>query len=192
MKKSRKVSRLTSAFAIAALAALTLVPISSRASLIGDTATCSITPSTSWACSAPSFTIVAGPDVNLNLLGTPFFAVDFGASSVTLTYNGSYGSPFLLGASEDATFGNLDWVGAPSTVITGFSLSTNSLVTGIDASHVSFTDHSLSINLDNGASYSAGAAITVGLQTGQVDEPSALALVALGLAGLGFWRRKKA
>lgn len=93
------------------------------------------------------------------------------------------------------TLSNLVWQGTPGAIV-GTSVSiTNGSVTGFtDASVTGLPSglpaNSLSINL--GGFWNQGSTARITLTVEHVPEPGTIALFGLGLAGLGFARRKKA
>jgi len=91
-------------------------------------------------------------------------------------------------------FSNLDF--GDGYVLTGFTLSTN--ISGLDASDISFTASSLSINwlgIDPSETTDGSnlGTYTINLQVSAVPEPTSALLMSLALplvAGVG-WRRKR-
>lgn len=75
------------------------------------------------------------------------------------------------------------------SVINGYTFNTN--IPDLDAARLSFSADSFSINFD-GLSTSSAQYLDITLQTSSVPEPTSLASPGLGLAGLGFARKKKA
>ena len=170
------------------MAVILLAAPGARATLIGDNVTCDIIPSSLWACDAATATVVdPGKEFTLLLTGNARFDVDIGASSIDLLHVGTNG--LQLGAGEVVTFGDLDWVGLNGMIV-GFSLTTGG-TTGLVASDVTFTDHSLSIDLDNGAQYDPDAFINIDLDVVHtpIPEPATMGLFLAGLAAFGTRRR---
>ncbi len=159
------------------------VPFVAEASLIGQTATCSIASGNpNWTCSPASTTVVdPGTEFVGSFFGSAWFSVNIGSSDMVIT--NVHGNTITFGAGEVLTIGGLSG-------ILGASLISTTRTTGVDASDISFTSSSVSVVL-NGFSYSPGGSTDIGIRTASAPETGTLALLGLGLAGLATSRRRK-
>jgi hypothetical protein len=160
-----------------------------HASLLGDSVDCDVQPianGTFWSCSLASATVVdPGVEFQLNLAGNPFFDVDLDSNSITLINLSALGT----GAGEFLTLSSLDWLDFPAGEIEDFSLVTLG-VAGLNASDITLTAHSVGIDF-NGTQWRPGDFAEITLQVNHaVPEPTTLLLLGLGLAGLGFAKRR--
>ena len=181
------------AFIIPVLLLAISFPQVSNASLMGDNVTSSVIPTSIWTSNPTSAVVGGGAEFGLDLatVGT-FFSIDVDDTGFNFDYVAPGG--LVAFAGEVYTLGDLDWVGMPSAVIIGVNVNIYGNPDGITASDVTFTDHSVSIDFDNGASWSPGGqGIRVDLvwRQSQVPEPGSIAIWSvLGIAGVMLRRRK--
>ena len=184
-----KKSLVSMAFGAAALLGVMAAP--AQASLIGDTISCEITPTPFWVCDNPTAVVGAGAEFELDIPQSPTdfgFLVDVGAESVRLSSNED--NIFGLGANEFLTLSDLDWVGMIGEIV-GIENFSFGGVTGMDSSDISFSEHSVMIDLHD-TEWSPDSFIYFDLQTRhRVPEPGVLGLIGLGLAGFMIARRRR-
>jgi hypothetical protein len=162
-----------------------------QATLIGDMITCSATGV--LLCDTSSAVVMnapATPEFTLNhTIGIPVFTVDVGASSVNVRASFRGFSAFATGTALD--LGSLDDSVGP---IIGIANFTTTGTTGIDASDVTFTAHSIHFNMDDsGWELTANASfdLLVASPVASVGEPATLMLLGAPLAIWGVTRRRK-
>ena len=164
-----------------------------NATLINDQVNCSVEPSIFWVCSAPMYTVGMGSEFSLLLFGNEYFQIDISQSSISVNFTNS--NRLDTGAGELLRLSDLDWTDYPLGRIIGIENFLTSGTTDISAGDVNFTDHSVSFDFNNATwteGVSAFAQWDLIVEHAQVPTASTIALFGLGLAGLGFARRKKA
>jgi hypothetical protein len=110
---------------------------------------------------------------------------DFGANTLTISSNLPFNS-FWSG------YGTYVFSGFTDT-ITSFDLVSNTGFFGDITSNLSFTNNSISLGIDGGASLGAVAVYDIGTTVSPVPEPDTYAMLLAGLGLLGFTtlRRKQ-
>jgi len=129
---------------------------SAQASFLGDTITCTPGfPLGSLTIGASA--VVADPDVEFTLAqpGTDLFDFDFSGTTLTVTALALNG----VSGSSPITFGDLDCVGDPGSVILGISLVPGSAVLSLGS--FSFTADSITVDLQGGWQAGDSATITI-------------------------------
>lgn len=164
-----------------------LSPLSANAGLIGTEVGCSITPTPFWVCDQPSNVVGAGAEFELQLPQSPDnFGLSVDISDSSIQISSIKNTIFGLGAGELLTLSfDVDVLGISNFVASNVSV--------ISLSSISFIDNMLSIDLNNGATWDVGSYVSFDIDTAtaSVPEPGTLMLMGLGLAGIGFSRKKK-
>ena len=113
------------------------------------------------------------------VLSAPTQALDLGDSSIRYSYTGP-GSSFNSIPVNGFAFESLFDAG---TVITGVALSSNG-ITGLNLGRVSFSAHSIQVDMAGVGVASPEAFFQLDIQTAPVPEPASAALLLLGLGAL--------
>lgn len=134
------------------LAVITFAPSAGHADLTGDTVDGAIVGGPGAFVVNPVSAVVVDPGVefNIDFITTPAFSIDISASSIVVTQ--IFGAPISVGAGEHLVLSSLDWVDDKGQPIDGHIVGITNFQTnqtGIDASDVTFTDHSIDFTMSN-------------------------------------------
>jgi PEP-CTERM motif len=185
MRPSSRATLAATAFALA-------LPAAAAPSLIGDNVTINwLFPDTSTLFATTTVTVGGGVEVTCpgpDPLCSGFVlptTIDIGATSIVVTE--AAGSAWNPAAFNGLDFTSLDF--GPGIILTGFSLFSD--LAGLNASRISFTDHSISFNAEDLSFRTAPYTIRLDLITNvlPVPEPSTFALLGLALAAAVLTRR---
>ncbi|MBI1352871.1 MAG: PEP-CTERM sorting domain-containing protein [Acidobacteria bacterium] len=180
---------------MATVAAAAFLGAPAQASFIGDTVTLTCVaqfPSPNTDClvgGGPSNVLVGAGTEGSVTSGIGDVTIDVAATSIVLAA-GVNGANFN-GLSQILTISDLDWVGGPA-IITGVNVSTSGTFNPL-IGPITFTSNS--VQIDFGVSgWFAGTdpTVTIDIETTAVPEPGSVALLATGLIGIGWLRRRKA
>ena len=137
------------------------------------------------------FQVEAGSGDSLDFTG---FRLDVEASSFSIV---AIVDAANIGFFFEWELNDLHWVGMPNGVITGATITQQTgFFATLPQNAITTTDHSVVIDLNSlGINFprTIGDRLDITLQTDHrpIAEPGALALFGIGLAGLGFVRRRK-
>jgi hypothetical protein len=157
---------------------------SAQAGLIGDTVTVS---GSGW--SFPNSTaVVVDPGVEFTgAFGSDsIYSIDVLSDSIILTWN-HIAQHFHGFSGFGARLSDLDWVGMNGSIIDVAVQPGNSLLT-----QVSFGDDWIQWSHNDGFTPGEIATATLNITATHVPEPATIALMGLGLAGIGYRRSQKA
>ena len=175
----------------------------SHAGLIGDEVSC-LADSTIFSCDNTSAVVGGGNDFTLiDSTLDDLFDIDILGASFNIRSLTAFG--FDTGTeTETFTLGSLNF---PNGYISGVSLIGVAGVTGLALSDIDFTDYSVTVDLSQTSwSRNSRAGVRLAVSHGApqfaplavpnptalaVPEPTTLALFGIGLAGMGFARRRK-
>ena len=177
----------------------------SHAGLIGDPVSCSTDSTSSFSCDTDTAVVAGGNEFTLidsnldDLFDIDILGTSFNIRSLTALGIGT--------GTETFTLSDFDWLNFPNGTIAGVSLIGVAGVTGLALSDIDFTDYSVTVDLSEtnwSRNSRAGVRLTVSHGAPEfallavpnptalaVPEPTTLALFAIGLAGMGFARKKR-
>ncbi len=128
---------------------------------------------------------IAGPGVDTTgvVEGVTSLLVDLSNSGLTVTFDTTLSNPTW----NAAAFNGIVLTAAGPLGVSGATVDGSSTLAGFDNSRVTLTGDAIELNW-NGLSYHNGTVLSLSFTP--VPEPASLALLAVGLAGIGFARRR--
>lgn len=180
-----KTSRLLAAIGSA------LIAVHAHAGLIGDTVNASISSPYVITVNPGTATVsTGGPEFELDIGGGRMINIDVQNDFITFTYNGVENAVFSFSGSL-LTISGIDDVVTGITVTETNTLDPSFGPLDFGPNTASFTAHSITLSLDGGWDATDTVRIDITSRRANVPEPGSLALLGLGLAGLGALRRKR-
>ena len=200
--------RVSTASIVLILAFCFLCPLTASAdmTLIGDTVNAELILGTSAheTISPGSATVGAGPEFTIySSIGSTLFTIDISDNSIFMkigsTSYSTANTPTLL---RNLCISDIDWIGDPSAVIDGFTLTLGSdwpysdnVPERITASDITFTDDSITFDFAGGAKWSRYNWVRIDLSASSgspvVPVPSSILLACIGLGCASRKLRKK-
>jgi hypothetical protein len=139
--------------------------------------------------SSPSFVVGAGAEVTIDLEGVTNFVVDFSDASLDIAFNTVLSNPRLNEFPFSGLVFNLLSPGPLG--ITAAHVGAGTTLAGFDESRISFSNGRIALDF-NGLSYDDCTEVNIEFDTvSAVPEPGTYALMAAGLAAVGFAARRR-